>query len=202
MSINEEPETLAEELRSTDEELQSSNSELWQANDDLSNLLTSTSFPIIMVGRDLRIRRYTPEAGRLLKVIPADVGRPIDELALHADLPDLAQLLSEVIDTLTPIERSVRDVEGRWYVAQVRPYETADHRIDGAILTLIDIDEITRRYQDQLRIALTLQENFVHALPGLDGLELAALSEPAPRGTHRRRLPRRLSSCPKGGCSP
>jgi two-component system CheB/CheR fusion protein len=181
-SVNEELETASEELQSTNEELQSRNSELWQVNDDLSNLLTSTSFPIIMVGRDLHIRRYTPEAGRLLKVIPADVGRPIEELALHADLPDLAQLLREVIDTLTPIERSVRDVEGRWYEAQVRPYETAEHRIDGAILTLIDIDEISRRYQDQRRIALTLQENFVHPLPVIDGLELASLSEPASRG--------------------
>ena len=179
--MNEEPETLAEELRSIAEELQSSNNELWQANDDLSNLLTSISFPIIMVGRDLRIRRYSPAAEGALHVIAGDVGRPISELTVHADLPDLEQLLREVIDTATPMERSVRDAEGRWYVAQVRPYETADGRIDGSILMLIDIDQITRRYEAQLRIAVTLQENFMHALPKIAGLELAVLSMPAYR---------------------
>jgi len=134
-----------------------------------------------MVGRDLRIRRYSSAAERVLQVISGDVGRPISELSVHADLPDLAELLREVIDTATPMERSVRDAEGRWYVAQVRPHETADHRIDGAILTLIDIDEITRRYEAQLLIAVTLQENFIHALPEVAGLELAALSVPAHR---------------------
>jgi chemotaxis methyl-accepting protein methylase/PAS domain-containing protein len=174
-------ETSSEELQSTNEELQIRNSELWQANDDLGNLLTSITFPIIMVGRDLRVRHFTPGAERLLKVTKGDVGRPIGELALHADLPDLKELLREVIDTVTPIERDVRDAEGRFYSAQVRPYETADHRIDGAILTLIDIDEITRRFEAQLRIAVTLQENFVHALPEVAGLEFAAHSAPAHR---------------------
>jgi hypothetical protein len=180
-SVNEEPEILAEELRSIAEELQRSNRELWQANDDLGNLLTSISFPIIMVGRDLRIRRFSPAAEGALKVMSGDVGRPISELTVHADLPDLAQLLREVIDTATPMERSVRDAEGRWYVAQVRPYETADKRIDGAILVLIDIDQITRSYEAQLKIAVTLQENFMHALPEVAGLELAVLSVPAYR---------------------
>jgi serine phosphatase RsbU (regulator of sigma subunit) len=178
--VKEEPE-IAEELQVIAEELQNSNSELWRANDDLSNLLTSISFPIIMVGRDLRIRRYSPAAEGALKVISGDVGRPISELTVHAELPDLAQLLREVIDTASPMERSVRDAEGRWYVAQVRPYETADHRIDGAILMLIDIDQITRRYEAQLRIAVTLQENFKHVLPEVAGLELAVVSVPAYR---------------------
>jgi hypothetical protein len=179
--VNDEPETHAEELRSIAEALQSSNSELWRANDDLSNLLTSISFPIIMVGLDLRIRRYSPAAEHALQVISGDIGRSISELTVHADLPDLAELLREVIDTATPMERSVRDAEGRWYVAQVRPYETADRRVDGAIVMLIDIDQITRRYEAQLRIAVTLQENFIHALPSVPGLELAVLSVPAHR---------------------
>jgi PAS domain-containing protein len=180
-NIDEGRKILDEESRSIAEELQRSNSQLWQANDDLSNLLTSISFPIIMVGRDLRIRRYSPAEEDALQVISGDVGRPISELTVHADLPDLADLLREVIDTATPMERSVRDAEGRWYVAQVRPYETADHRIDGAILVLIDIDQITRRYEAQLQIAVTLQENFMHALPEVAGLELAVLSVPAHR---------------------
>jgi serine phosphatase RsbU (regulator of sigma subunit) len=171
----------ARKRQSAIEDLQGGSNELLRANDDLTNLLASISFPIIMVSRDLRVRRYTPEAERLLKATSGDVGRPIGELALRADLPDLRELLLEAIDRVTPIERDVRDSKGRWYSAQVRPYETADHRIDGAILTLIDIDQLTRRYQAQLKIAVTLQENFIHALPDIDGLDLAAVSLPAQR---------------------
>ena len=127
-SVNEELETSSEELQSTNEELQSRNSELLRANDDLGNLLTSISFPIIMVGCDLRIRHYTPGAERLLKVTRGDVGRPIGELALHADLPDLKELLREVIDTVTPIERDVRSAEAastRLRCGPMRPPTTA-----------------------------------------------------------------------------
>jgi two-component system, chemotaxis family, CheB/CheR fusion protein len=175
-SINEELETTHEELQSTNEELRSRNVELGQVGDDLSNLLASVSFPIVMVDRGLRIRRFTPAAARLLKVIHGDVGRPITDLRLPIEVPDLAALLGEVIDTMTLREREVQDDQGRWYVMQARPYETADNRIDGAVVTLFDIDEMTRRFAVQKRIATTLQENFIHELPVVPGLELGVVA--------------------------
>jgi len=175
-SVNEELETTHEELQSTNEELRSRNDELGQVGDDLTNLLSSVNFPIVMVDRSLRIRRFTPAAGRLLNVIPGDEGRLITDLRLHIDIPDLAALLGEVIDTVTLREREVQDDEGRWYILQARPYETVDRRVDGAVVTLFDIDEMTRRNAVQKRIATTLQENFVHPLPTVAGLELGMVA--------------------------
>ena len=143
-SVNEELETTQEELQSTNQELRASNLELGEVRDDLGNLITSVSFPIIMVGRDLRIRQFTPAAARLLKVIPSDVGRLITDLRLRIDVPDLEQILHEVIDTVALKERDVLDEEGRWYAMQVRPYKTLDNRIDGAVVTLIDSVEMKR----------------------------------------------------------
>ena len=180
-SINEELETTQEELQSTNQELRSRNAELGEVSDDLSNLITSVSFPIVMVGTDLRIRRFTPAAGRLLNVMSSDVGRLITDLRLCIDVPDIEALLAEVIDTMTPKERDVQDDQGRWYEMQLRPYKTADNRIDGAVLTLFDIDEMTRRFATQKRIALTLQQSFVHPLPELAGVELAVAEETAYR---------------------
>ena len=145
-SINEELETVQEELQSTNQELRTRNLEIGQVSDDLSNLLTSVSFPIIMVGRDLRIRRFTPAAARLLKVIDGDVGRLITDLRLRIDIPDLEELLTEVIETMALNERDVQDDEGRWYAMQLRPFKTLDNRIDGAVLTLFDIDEMKRLF--------------------------------------------------------
>ena len=164
-SINEELETTHEELQSTNQELRARNDELGLVGDDLTNLLSSVSFPIIMVDRGLRIRRFTPAAERLFKVIHGDIGRPITDLRLPMDMPDLAALLGEVIETMAVKEREVQDDQGRWFIMQARPYTTADKRIDGAVMTLFDVDELTRRYEVQRHIAITLQENFLHPLP-------------------------------------
>jgi two-component system CheB/CheR fusion protein len=183
-SINEELETTQEELQSTNQELRSRNLELGQVSDDLSNLLASVSFPIVMVGRDLRIRRFTPAAERLLKVIASDVGRLITDLRLRIDVPDLEALLGEVIDTMALKERDVQDEEGHWYAMQLRPYKTLDNRIDGAVMTLFDIDEMKRLLASQRTIATTLQQHYIHALPEIAGLEIALVAETA----HRREL--------------
>src|SRR5437016_637579 len=144
-STNEELETAKEELQSVNEELttvneelQQRNAELSQVNNDLNNLFAGISIPIIMLGGDGRIRRFTPTAGKVLSLIPADLGRPIGDIRLNPDLSDLEQVCKHVIDTATVAEREVRDRDGRWYSLRVRPYETADNQIDGTVITLTD----------------------------------------------------------------
>ncbi|PWU11468.1 MAG: hypothetical protein C5B51_02600 [Terriglobia bacterium] len=147
-STNEELLTAKEELQSTNEELttvndemQSRNLELQQANNDLINLLSSVNIPIIMLGSDLHIRRYTPHAERILSLLPTDVGRPVYDFRLKINVPDLTDLCREVIHSLVPREREVQDTEGRFYSMWVRPYRTADNRIDGVVLALLDITD-------------------------------------------------------------
>jgi len=148
-SINEELETAKEELQSTNEELRTVNEELEnrnvqlsRANDDLNNLLRAVSIPTIMVGRDLRVRRFTPGADRIMNLIPADVGRPITDIALRLDISDLEDLLRDVIQNITVREREIQDEQGRWHSMRIRPYQTEENRIEGAIITLVDIDEM------------------------------------------------------------
>jgi two-component system CheB/CheR fusion protein len=146
-STNEELETAKEELQSTNEELitlneelKNGNQELTEVNNDLINLLKSVNIPIVMVDRGLRIRRFTPVALRTLKLIPADVGRLITDLRSDVELPRLETLIAEVMDTLSTREVEVQDREGYWYNLQIRPYETADNKITGAVMILFDIN--------------------------------------------------------------
>jgi two-component system, chemotaxis family, CheB/CheR fusion protein len=146
-STNEELETAKEELQSTNEELitlneelKSGNLELTEVNNDLMNLLKSVNIPIVMVDRGLRIRRFTPVAQRTLKLISADVGRMITDLRADVEVPQLADLISEVMDNLTTKEVEVQDRKGHWYNLQIRPYETADNKITGAVMILFDIN--------------------------------------------------------------
>jgi two-component system, chemotaxis family, CheB/CheR fusion protein len=137
-STNEELETSKEKLHSANEELNTLNAELRHKNDDLhelnndiSNLLNSTRVPVVMLDRGLRIRRMTPAADKLLKVVPSDLGRPIADIKLNVDLPDLEPLIAKVLDSLQPEERDVLDREGRWHCLYILPYRTQDNKIDG-----------------------------------------------------------------------
>lgn len=147
-STNEELETAKEELQSVNEELttvneqlQNRNLELSLSNNDLTNLIGSATIPIVMLGSDLRIRRFTPMAGKVLNLVPSDVGRPIGDFRTTVEVPDLEALLEDVIATVRVIEREVRDREGRWYQLRLHPYRTVDNKIDGAVLVLLDINE-------------------------------------------------------------
>lgn len=170
-STNEELETAKEELQSSNEELSTVNEELHQRNEqldetnnDLANLLSSVKIPIIMLGPDRRIRHYTEAAGRVANIIPTDVGRPIAHLRTNLDLQDIDALAAQVLDTLEPIEREVRDSDGKWYVLRVRPYRTFDNRIDGAVLVLLDIDA-AKRAQEQLRSSAEFARSIVDTFP-------------------------------------
>ena len=153
-STNEELETAKEELQSTNEELRtvneelgSRNDELTHSNEDLSSLLGGVRLPIIMVDRDLRLRRATPAAERLISMVGSDVGRPITDFKIRLRMDDLETALQQVIETVTPFERQVADDDGHWYSLRLRPYQTRDNRVDGAIMTLIDIDELHRNLE-------------------------------------------------------
>lgn len=155
-STNEQLGTAKEELQSTNEELQTLNEELQtrnlelnQLNNDLSNVLASVKVPILMLDNDLRVRRFNAAAAELLQLKPLIVGRPILSIESTLILRDLEPLLLEVIDNVTQKEMEVRDREGRWFSLRVNPYRTADKRIEGVILAMVDIDEL-KRAQEKL----------------------------------------------------
>lgn len=154
-STNEEMETAKEELQSSNEELRTVNDELTSkisevasVNNDLNNFLTSVYIPTVMVGSDLRIRRYTPMAEKALNLIASDVGRPITDINLNINLPNLADWVMEVIDTITHKDLEIQDRRGHWYRLQIRPYKTSEDKIEGAVIVLIDIDYIKRSLTD------------------------------------------------------
>jgi two-component system CheB/CheR fusion protein len=166
-SINEELETAKEELQSTNEELttvndelQNRNIELGMLNNDLTNLLSSVNIPILMLGSDLRIRRFTPQAERLFSLIPGDVGRSIGDIKPRIKLPDLEHLVAEVVESITVKELEVQDREGRWYSMRVRPYRTRDNKIEGAVIALVDID-MAKRGQMQWQNINVLAQHLV-----------------------------------------
>ena len=166
-STNEEMQTAKEELQSTNEELRTVNDELQgrnqeatQLSNDLTNTLSSIKLPILMLGPDLRIRRFTPAAGTVLSLIPTDVGRSFTNIKLPIDLPNLEGMLLDVMSTAAAQDRKVRDNTGRWYSLSLYPYLTDDNQIDGVVVVLRDID----KEREELRLALQAKDHFLAAL--------------------------------------
>jgi two-component system CheB/CheR fusion protein len=145
-TAKEEAQSANEELATVNEELRHRNVELARVNNDLVNLLSGVNIPIVMVGRDLRIRRFTPLAEKAFNLIPTDVGRPISDMKPNLKLDDFTEIIARVIDSLAPFEGEVQDIAERWYSLRIRPYVTTDNKIDGASIVLVDIDAIRQQY--------------------------------------------------------
>ncbi len=146
-SINEELETSKEEIQSANEELatvndelQNRNFELSQSNNDLTNLLASVELAIVMLGPDLRIRRFTPAAEKLFNLIPTDIGRALTDIKLNIETDELEMLLADMVKNTSSHEREVRDRNGRWYSMRLRPYRT-EQRVEGVVIVMVDIHE-------------------------------------------------------------
>jgi two-component system, chemotaxis family, CheB/CheR fusion protein len=142
-STNEELQTSKEELESANEELHTVNEEmqhrnemLTQLNNDLTNLLNSVNLPMVMVGPDLSVRRFTPQATRMLGLTGSDIGRPITRLKLKVEIANLEQMMLDVISEVRPKHYRVRDAEGQWCEIKLSPYRTTDNRIDGVVLSM------------------------------------------------------------------
>jgi two-component system CheB/CheR fusion protein len=154
LSMNEELQSTNEELTTSKEELQSMNEELTTlnaqlqdkvheltaVNDDLANLLVSTDIATVFVDTDFRVKRFTTAATHLLNLLPSDVGRPISHLATNLVDVDLSRDARTVLTTLVPIEKEVVTAQNdRQYLVRVTPYRTEDQKVQGVVLTLVDV---------------------------------------------------------------
>jgi two-component system, chemotaxis family, CheB/CheR fusion protein len=141
----EELESANEELNTVNEEVQHRNHQLAQLSNDLINFLNSATMAMVMLGEDLRIRRYTPEAEKVLGFSEHDVGKPLTHLRLSIDMPQLERWMLDVMRHMTMRNELVQSHEGKPYRLRITPYRTLENKIDGVVLTLLDISDLVER---------------------------------------------------------
>ncbi len=146
-STNEELETAKEELQSINEELNTVNRELVdrnetlnRLNDDLNNLFNNINMAIVVLDLNVRIRLFTPLAGERLNLLPTDVGRPLKDIRLALNVANIEKLAAETIKNLSPYDMKAKDENNHSYLLRIRPYITTDKKINGAVISLIDVD--------------------------------------------------------------
>jgi two-component system CheB/CheR fusion protein len=160
-SLNEEIHSSNEELQSTNEELESSREELQSLNEELAtvnselhskieelgesyrtitNVLDSTQIAILFLDNEMRVKRFTREASRLINLIDSDIGRPIDHISHHLEYEGLTKKIQQVLDSLAFFEDNVRTKDGHWYRMRIMIYCTTENVIEGAVITFVNID--------------------------------------------------------------
>ncbi|GAB5439933.1 MAG: hypothetical protein Fues2KO_02820 [Fuerstiella sp.] len=160
-ATNEELVASNEELQSTNEELHSVNEELYtvnqehqrrveelaQANTDMDNLLATTRVGVVYLDEDFCIRRFTPEIGRLLHLMPHDVGRSIEGFNHHLLHGDLIADLKTVFEEQREVERDLDARDGTSYLLRMLPYRSND-RVSGVVMTLIDVSRLRQTQRE------------------------------------------------------
>jgi two-component system CheB/CheR fusion protein len=147
-STNEELTTSKEEMQSLNEELQTVNAELQakvddysRVNNDMKNLLNSTEIATLFLDKELNIRRFTLQATKIFKLIKSDIGRPFTDQVSDLVYPGLVTDALEVLNTLIFVQKEIPARDGRWFSVRIMPYRTFDDRIDGLVITFINISD-------------------------------------------------------------
>ncbi|MBZ0231494.1 MAG: PAS domain-containing protein [Deltaproteobacteria bacterium] len=138
----EEQQSINEELTTVNHELKSKVDEISRANSDLQNLMTSTDIGVLFLDRHLHIKRFTPRAQELVNVIATDIGRPLAHLTHRLDYDQLPAAAASVLQTLRVFEREVKSSDGRRFLARLLPYRSVDDRIEGVVVTFVDVTDL------------------------------------------------------------
>lgn len=130
-----------------------------RANNYPFYLLDSIDIPVVLLGPDLAIRHFTPSAEKALNLSPDKIGRSLAEIELPLRLPNLEQLLLNVIKTGYARELEVQDTQGRWYQLVLRPYRPGKSKTEGAVMNLIDIHDRKLSEKTALRLAALVRDS-------------------------------------------
>ena len=155
-----------EELQTVNHELQAKVDELSQTNDDMKNLLNSTEIATLFLDGELRVRRFTPQASKIIKLIPGDAGRPFTDIVTTLDYPEFADDAREVLQTLIFKEKMVAASDNRWFSVRIMPYRTLANVIAGLVITFADAS-VSRALEAALRKEEVALKKLADSLPQL-----------------------------------
>jgi signal transduction histidine kinase/PAS domain-containing protein len=162
LSMNEQLHSLNEALTALNLKLEQKNLALTETGDDLANLLRSAEVGIVILDRQLRIKRFTKASQKIMHLTASDIGRPISDMAHDLIDVDLEKTARQVLENLAAVHRQIRDRSGEWYILKVFPYRTAENSIQGVVVKFTEVTELletARRLELRER-----QQEFVAAL--------------------------------------
>jgi two-component system, chemotaxis family, CheB/CheR fusion protein len=120
--------------------------------------MASAEVATLFLDPELRIKRYTPATAAIFNIMPSDRGRPISHLTHNMEYPELEKDALGILSSPTPIEREVRGQKDEWYLVRLRPYRTVEDKVDGVVITIVDITPIKKAEESLRKMAAELEE--------------------------------------------
>ncbi|HJV35575.1 chemotaxis protein CheB [Geomonas sp.] len=158
-STNEELHSVNEELYSVNSEFERKNLELKLLNNDHENLLGSLDIGTVFLDRQLRIRKYNPAIVSFFKLMPQDIGRPIDHIAYHLSRQDeMLADIKKVLATGAPIATEEQTRDNTWLLKRVLPFRSETGQVEGVVITFTDISTIKAAEFKVLRLNEELEQ--------------------------------------------
>jgi two-component system CheB/CheR fusion protein len=195
-AMNEELRSSAEELETSKEELQSVNEELTtvnqelkikieelsHANNNFENLMNATNIGTIFLDRSLKVGHFTPSAREAFNLIPSDIGRPLMDLTSKLKDETLMADIKKVLSSLQTIEREVRTEDGRSLIMRLSTYRTLEDKIEGIVITLVDVTEVSKAREELRQARDELEARVAARTEQLAAVNEALKKEAAQRG--------------------
>lgn len=172
-STNEELTTSKEEMQSLNEELHTLNIELQskidlslRLNNDMINLLNSTEIATLFIDKDFKIRQFSKSITKIFKFQKSDIGRIFTDLVSDLEYQDIYEDAIEVLQTLIFLEKEITTKDGRWFKIRIMPYRTSDDKIDGLVITFIDITKL-KNLELSLKETQAMLKSFIQIVPSV-----------------------------------
>ncbi len=172
-STNEELTTSKEEMQSLNEELHTTNMELQskidlslRLNNDMINLLNSTEIATLFIDKEYKIRQFSRSITKIFKFQKSDIGRVFTDLVSDLDYPDIYDDSLQVLQTLVFQDKEIATRDGRWFKIRIMPYRTADDKIDGLVITLVDITKL-KNLEFNLKETQSMLKSFIQIVPSV-----------------------------------
>ena len=172
-STNEELQSVNEELFTVNTELQEKNRELSRVSNDMMNLMHSTEIGTLFLDLDLKIRDFTPSLQKHFHLQDSDRGREIVSFNSNFDEKTRASIIedsSKALESLKTIEGEIIDKDGTSFLKRVGPFITADRKIDGVVITFVDVTQLKKKEAElslvenkYQQLFENLNEGFAHA---------------------------------------
>jgi two-component system, chemotaxis family, CheB/CheR fusion protein len=126
--------------------------------------LNSTDIGTLFLDSELKIRKFTPAVRRIFNLEESDIGRSIESFASDFSEETRKSIIQDsktALDKLKSFEKEIQDSNGNWYLKRINPFITLEKKIEGVVITFVDINNFKKAKQElsdsELRLTSALE---------------------------------------------
>lgn len=157
-------------------ELEHNIDETNRINSDLLNLIRANDIASIFLDRQLKIKRYTPHATEIFRLVPTDIGKPLAQVKRYFSTEDFLADAEKSLTSPHVFEHEIALEDKRIFSARFAPYYSDNDEIDGVVLTFFNIteskssEEAFQKLEERFRLILECITDYAVITTDINGI--------------------------------